>query len=92
MTLTPTKDQIVLKKYEPPTQSEGGIMFPQNMTKKPNSDKVAEVVEVGKDVTIVKAGDKVAVNPAYSVAVDFGAQIGTLCFVKEENILAIIDD
>jgi co-chaperonin GroES (HSP10) len=92
MELKAAPDQIVLKRYEPPNKSEGGIALPQRMQKEPNSDKIGEVVEVGENVTLVRIGDRVAVNLAYAIAVNFGGQTGTLIFVKEENILAHIKD
>jgi co-chaperonin GroES (HSP10) len=91
MTLNPTKGVIVLKRYEAPTETEGGIVLPQNVSREANSDKIAEVMCVGKDVTLVKPGDKVAWSPYNGVAVNFGQTTGTLFFVKEENILAHIN-
>jgi co-chaperonin GroES (HSP10) len=64
MELKPTKDVIVLKGWEPPTVSEGGIALPGNLRKGPNQDKIAVVMEVGCDVTLVKTGDKVAWTPS----------------------------
>ena len=90
MKLEPTKGVIVLKQYEPPTKSEGGVILPQNRSKEANSDKIAEVAELGSDISMVKIGDKVAWSPYMAVAVNFGKATGTLFFVKEENILAII--
>lgn len=92
MKLMPTKDVIVLKRIEPPKESDGGIIMPQGVQQAPNSDKLAVVSAVGDDVTLVKVGDKVAWSPFNAVAVDFGSSTGTLFFCKEENILAHIGD
>lgn len=91
MTLNPTKGVIVLKKYEQSKETEGGIALPDNYRKEANSDKIAEVTCVGEDVTLVNPGDKVAWSPFNATAVNFGKTTGTLFFVKEENILAIIN-
>ena len=92
MKLEAMKDCIVLKRYEPPKESAGGIVLPDNVRQEANADKIAEVAEVGEDVTVVSVGDKVAWSPFNAVAVNFGADTGTLFFVKEENILAKITD
>jgi co-chaperonin GroES (HSP10) len=72
--------------------TDGGIALPGNMKRKANEDKIAIVMAVGGDVTIVKTGDKVAWSPYNAVAIEFGQQTGKLFFVKEENILAHITD
>lgn len=90
MTLNPTKDTIVLKRYEQPKETPGGIALPDNVSREANSDKIAEVTCVGEDVKIVSPGDKVAWSPFNAVAVNFGSKTGTLFFCKEENILAHI--
>ncbi|MHA2068192.1 MAG: hypothetical protein ACXABY_27840 [Candidatus Thorarchaeota archaeon] len=92
MELRPTADVIVLRGYKPPKMSDGGIALPENVRHGPNEDKIAEVLEVGDNVTVVKAGDKVAWTPANATAVNFGQNIGTLYFVEEINILAHIID
>jgi co-chaperonin GroES (HSP10) len=91
MTLVPSKDVIVLKRYDPPKETEGGIVLPQSAQREANADKIAEVTCVGEDVTRVNPGDKVAWSPFNAVAVNFGQTTGTLFFVKEENILATIN-
>lgn len=91
MELKATPDVIVLKKVEKPTQSEGGIVLPANVSQAPNSDKIGEVYKVGSDVKLVSVGDKVAFSHYNANAVNFGGSIGTLMFVKEENILAVIN-
>lgn len=85
----PAKDVIVLKKYDPPKQSEGGIVIPESATKEPNVDKVGEVLHVGSDIKCVKVGDKVAFSHYGANVVNLGGEM--LVFVKEENILAILE-
>ncbi|MHA2063278.1 MAG: co-chaperone GroES [Candidatus Thorarchaeota archaeon] len=92
MELKPEPDIIVLKKVEKKSMSDGGIALPQNMQTGPNEDKIAEVADIGADVTNVKVGDKVAWTPYEATAVQFGGQTGMLYFVKEKNILAKIID
>lgn len=90
MKLKPEPDIIVLKKIEQKALSEGGILLPENRQAGPNEDKIAEVADVGANVTNVEVGDKVAWTPYEATVVQFGGQTGMLYFVKEKNILAKI--
>ena len=90
MTLAPSPKVIVLKKIEQATKTLGGLIIPDNASAEANSQKTAEVCEVGKDVKLVKIGDKVAFNHYNATAVNFGRETGTLIFCVEDNILAII--
>jgi len=90
MQLVPSPKTIILKRIDKPTETPGGLILPENASPEGNSDKIGEVIEVGSEVKLVKIGDRVAFNHYNASAVNFGRETGTLVFVVEENILAVI--
>jgi len=90
MQLVPSPKTIILKRIDKPTETPGGLILPENASPEGNSDKIGEVIEVGSEVKLVKIGDRVAFNHYNASVVNFGRETGTLVFVVEENILAVI--
>lgn len=88
--INPTPDQIVLKKFEAPKETPGGLVLPDNVTAVENSDKIGAVTEIGVNIELVKVGDKVVFSHNYATAVDFGGKETRRIFVNEGNILAIL--
>ncbi len=83
------KDIIVIKQLVKKKVSQGGIALPDNVSQQPNSDKIGEVVMVGADVVSVQTGDIIAFSHNYANVVNFGDKIRI--FIKEENLLAILE-
>ena len=83
--ITPLADYVVAEAEVAATKTASGIYLPEQATEKP---KTAKVVAVGKDVTQIKANDRILYK-SYStndVKVDGKEYI----LVKEEDILATV--
>ena len=83
-------DVIVVKQFEKPKETPGGIVLPQNVTAEANSDKIGVVCNIGSDIDCVEIGDIVAFSHNFAQAVNLGKKIRI--FLKKENILAILED
>ena len=88
MKIEPRPNVIVLELYEPPKESEGGIIIPDN-AQQPNTNKIGTITHVGEDIDFLTVGDIVAFSPAYVNVIAF-SQDDIKIFAKEENILAIL--
>jgi chaperonin GroES len=85
MKIQPLADRIVLEQLEQLEQTKSGIILPDSAQEKP---KMAKVLEVGKEVKEVAAGDTVLYK-SYGpdeVKVDNKDYM----IAKEEDILAVI--
>lgn len=87
MTIEPRPHVIVVKKTEPPKESPGGIVLPDNV-QMPNADKLAVVTHVGEDVKCVSVGDSVIFSRQFVDVVVIGKE--TYAFCTEKHILAIL--
>jgi chaperonin GroES len=95
MKITPLYDRILVKRLEPKEEIHGGIIIPDTAKEKPQE---AEVVEAGEGKLLedgkirplkVKKGDKVLIGKYSGTEIKVGNE--ELIFVREEDILAIIE-
>jgi chaperonin GroES len=95
MKITPLYDRILVKRLEPKEEVSGGIIIPDTAKEKPQE---AEIVEVGEGKLLedgkirplkVKKGDKVLIGKYSGTEIKVGNE--ELIFVREEDILAIIE-
>jgi chaperonin GroES len=95
MKITPLYDRILVKRLEPKEEVRGGIIIPDTAKEKPQE---AEIVEVGEGKLLedgkirplkVKKGDKVLIGKYSGTEIKVGNE--ELIFVREEDILAIIE-
>jgi len=95
MKITPLYDRILVKRLEPKEEVHGGIIIPDTAKEKPQE---AEIVEVGEGKILedgkirplkVKKGDKVLIGKYSGTEIKVGNE--ELIFVREEDILAIIE-
>ena len=95
MKITPLYDRILVKRLEPKEEVSGGIIIPDTAKEKPQE---AEIVEVGEGKILedgkirplkVKKGDKVLIGKYSGTEIKVGNE--ELIFVREEDILAIIE-
>jgi chaperonin GroES len=95
MKITPLYDRILVRRLEPKEEVRGGIIIPDTAKEKPQE---AEIVEVGEGKLLedgkirplkVKKGDKVLIGKYSGTEIKVGNE--ELIFVREEDILAIIE-
>ena len=85
MKLVPLGDRVVLKQLVAEATTKSGIILSTD-TKGEKTD-LAEIVEIGSDVTGLKVGQTV-IYDKYS-GMPFGDD---LLFIESDNILAIVED
>lgn len=95
MKITPLYDRILAKRLDAKEEIRGGIIIPDTAKEKPQE---AEIVEVGEGKLLedgkirplkVKKGDKVLIGKYSGTEIKVGEE--ELVFVREEDILAIIE-
>ena len=84
--IKPLAGYVVAQSEEAQTKTASGLFLPGGSAEKP---KVAKVVEVGKDVTDVKVGDRILYKNEYDATkVKVDAQEYTI--IDQQNIVAIV--
>ncbi len=93
--VTPLFDRILIKREEPKTVEQGGIIIPDTAKEKPLEGIVAAVGKgkrnpdgVGFQTPVVKEGDKVLIGK-YS-GTEIKVQGEEYVIVREDDILAIV--
>ena len=96
MNIRPLHDRVLVRRMEEQRKSAGGIIIPDNATEKPNR---GEIIAAGNG-RIVDSGDVRAMDVKIGDQVLFGQYAGTevkvdgetLLMMKEEDILAVLED
>lgn len=96
MNIRPLHDRVLVRRMEEERKSAGGIIIPDNATEKPNR---GEIIAAGNG-RIVDSGDVRAMDVKIGDQVLFGQYAGTevkiegetLLMMKEEDILAVLED
>jgi chaperonin GroES len=83
--LKPLADWVVAEAEEAATKTASGLYLPDKATEKP---KTAKVLNVGKDVKEVKAGDRI-VYKSYSTT-EVKVNDKEYILVKEEDVIATV--
>jgi chaperonin GroES len=83
--IQPLADYVVAQAEESATKTTSGLYLPANAQEKP---KTAKVLAVGKEVKLVKAGDKIIYKSYSTTEVKVGSEEYIL--VKEEDVLATV--
>jgi chaperonin GroES len=85
LNISPLPDYIVAKQDESEAKTASGLLLTENAKEKP---KIAIVLAVGKNVKIVKVGDRI-VYKGYSTT-DVKLENNEYILVKEEDVLATV--
>ena len=96
MNIRPLHDRVLVRRMEEERKSAGGIIIPDNATEKPNR---GEIIAAGNG-RITDSGDVRAMDVKIGDQVLFGQYAGTevkvdgetLLMMKEEDILAVLED
>jgi chaperonin GroES len=96
MNIRPLHDRVLVRRTEEERKSAGGIIIPDNATEKPNR---GEIIAAGNG-RITDSGDVRAMDVKIGDQVLFGQYAGTevkvdgetLLMMKEEDILAVLED
>ena len=96
MNIRPLHDRVLVRRTEEERKSAGGIIIPDNATEKPNR---GEIIAAGNG-QITNSGDIRAMDVKVGDQVLFGQYAGTevkvdgetLLMMKEEDILAVLED
>ena len=83
--IQPLADYVVAQNEEAQSKTASGLYLPENAKEKP---KTAKVTAVGKDVKLVKVGDRIIYKSYSMTEVKVGSKDYLL--VKEEDILATV--
>jgi chaperonin GroES len=83
--LQPLGEYVVAVAEEASTKTASGLYLPDNAAEKP---KTAKVLGIGKDVKLVKVGDRI-VYKSYSTT-EVKIDSDEFILVKEEDILATV--
>ena len=83
--IQPLGDYVVAQAEEAASKTVSGLYLPDSAKEKP---KTVKVVAVGKDVKLVKIGDRIIYKGYSETAVKVGSEEFTL--VKEEDIIATV--
>ena len=86
LNISPLPDYIVAKQDESEAKTASGLLLTENAKEKP---KIAIVLAVGKNVKIVKVGDRI-VYKGYSTT-DVKLENNEYILVKEEDVLATVN-
>ena len=84
--IKPLGDRVVAKMIEAENKTASGLYLPDSAKEKP---KTAEVAAVGKEVSEVKAGDKIVYKDYSTTEVKVGTE--DFIILKEEDILGILN-
>ena len=85
LNIHPLPDYLVAKQEVSETKTASGLFLTENAQEKP---KVAKVLAIGKNVKIVKVGDRIIYKSYSTTDVKLGSDEYIL--VKEEDILATV--
>lgn len=94
--VTPLGDRVLVKQEDEPQKTEGGIFLPETAKEAPQWGTVVRIgpgklLESGEVRRLsVKEGDKVIFGKYSGTKVKMGAD--ELLFMREEDIMAIVED
>lgn len=83
--LNPLSDWVLAEQEEAQAKTSSGLYLPDKATEKP---KVAKVLKVGKEVKVVKAGERIIYKTYSSQEAKVNGKEYIL--VKEEDVLATV--
>jgi chaperonin GroES len=85
LNIQPLPDYLVAKQEESETKTSSGLFLTENAQEKP---KIAKVLAIGKNIKLLKVGDKIIYKSYSNTDVKVGSDEYIL--VKEEDVLATV--
>lgn len=88
MSFKPIYKKVLIKPFEKPNKTEGGLYIPDQAKEKPTH---AQVIEAADDCEFVKIGDIVTYGKYAGTPIDLETKSGdkeTLLIIQEKDILA----
>ena len=93
----PTRDKILVMPQELNEKKlESGLVIPSHVQVEMNlgNPKIATVLAVGPNITSVRAGQNVLIEPhiGLEAVIEMDGEVKTVSFIEEKHLVAVLED